>query len=78
VTGDRVGATVVIDAAAADFYNPGAVLQATEHGSPLACFHVARGGEYWIAPTVRASEALAVTGARRATSALVAQCNAGA
>lgn len=75
--GDTVGATVVIDGSGADFYNPGAVLQATEHGSGLACFHVDRGGEYWIGPTVRASEPIAVQGARRATSALVAQCNAG-
>jgi hypothetical protein len=75
--GDQVGATVVIDADSVDFYNPGAVLQATEHGSRLACFQVGRGGPYWIQPTVRKAEGLAVAGANRTTSALVARCNAG-
>ena len=75
--GRVTGATVVITADGAGFYNDSAVLQATEHGSELACFQVDRGGPYWIAPTVRAAEPLAVAAARRTSSLLVARCNSG-
>ena len=76
-TGRDTGATVVNTADGAGFYNDSAVLQATEHGSELACFQVDRGGPYWIGPTVRTAEPIAVVSARRTSSLLVARCNAG-
>ena len=75
--GDQVGATVVITAAGAGFANDSAVLSATEYGSSLKCFDSPRGGRYWVEPTVKAAEPLAVAAARRSTSMLVARCNSG-
>jgi len=74
---DAAGTVVVISADGAGFANDSAVLNATEHGSTLKRFHAPRGGRYWIAPTVRAAEPVAVASARRTTTALVARCNAG-
>ena len=74
---DTAGAVVVISGDGAGFYNSSAVLQATEHGSDLACFSAPRGGEYWIAPTVRESESLALASCQKTTGVLVARCNAG-
>ena len=74
---ESTGAVVVIDAAGAGFYNNSAVLSATEHGSNLTAFHAPRGGHYWIAPTVTASEGVAVGAAREMTTANVARCNRG-
>jgi len=72
-----IGAVVVVNAEGAGFYNDSAVLQATERGSPLKCFDAPPGGRYWIDPTVRASEPLAVAAARRVTTVAVAKCNGG-
>ena len=59
------------------FANPGAVLQATEHGSPLERFHASPGGRYWIDPTVTAEEARALVTFEAAVAGTVAAANAG-
>ena len=74
---DATGAVVVVSAAGAGFFNDSAVLNATEHGSDLRAFHAPRGGRYWIDPTMKASEPVAVTAARQTTTVLVNRCNAG-
>jgi len=77
MAGADVGATVVITADGAGFYNDSAVLSATEYGSSLKCFDSPQGGRYWVQPTVKAAEPLAVAAARRTTSMLVTRCNSG-